>query len=382
MKYKKYFLFILFISQTASAQLYCTNLFQEKIHLKRAFSNFPEYWSLPPTGSKAYNHYVEKLPQAMQKEFFDIGYWNSKRTSEVRLPVVVAKLSEDVVTNLSQPRLHVPLPSFKKNGEIFYPDHIQTRADGAPAPSQNFFVRMMVIKNKGDKRIYIPEQIEYLRPFIDQALQLEKQRDPKNFHHRYAYIQVDASWVKAQHNQPRPGKTTSQNADPKTRQGAHVDGFLKENFWSMQEDITYSMSLGLKDHIPTEFFNISFPIPAGIAHAQARQIYDNIANTHPESVILLPPGTINRMSSRVVHRVGVAKEDTYRTFVKIKFTDEAFHQAENTVNLDLQGNPIPIYQEWESRGIPLVERKTLPTEGLIENVDQQYFNLEHASVDR
>jgi hypothetical protein len=378
---------LLLLTQFATANQLCSKLFD--VSYQQLLSELKSNWSMPKPGTKDFFEYVQKLPMAMQTEIQDIGSWDKKRTAMPRLPVAVARLSEVALSEMSHPRLHRPLPSFNKKGELFFPDHIKLDLNKNPIASEDFFVRMMVIKDKGSDRVYLPRQLEHLKPFIEKTIQLEMERDPEGFKKRYAYIQVDSSWVQAEHNQPRPGKTTTQAADPKKRQGAHVDGFLTEDYWKMKEDITYSTSTGFNsknknnigDAIPTEFFDIGFPIPENLTHAQARIIYDTIANSNPDNLVLLPSGLINRMSSRVVHRVGVAKEDTYRTFVKIKFSDEAFNQVENTVNVDQNGVLAPIYQAWKARGIPLVDRKTLPTEGLIEEVDRPYFQSNRKTLD-
>ncbi|MEK7358536.1 MAG: hypothetical protein AAB250_18975 [Bdellovibrionota bacterium] len=340
---------------------------------------------LPKKGTEAYAKFAENLTPSMRRDLEDVGSWTTGRLEQSRVAVPVARMPENDLASIAKPRSHVPLPSVAKDGSLFFPDHIQL-ADGLPRTSETFHVRMMAIKDSGSGSYELPSQLEYLRPFVDRAFALERSRDPEHFKNRLAFIQVDASWVEPGQLQPRPGKVTDQSASREARKGAHVDGFMTERFFELQEDVTYSMSTGFDpatgrhgDAIPTEFFDRAFPLPSGINHTQARPLLDAMANE--VAPLSMPQGFINRMSSRVVHRVGIANKRTYRTFVKIKFTDETFNQVANTVNgryrAQMSGGigfePSAIYDHWRDRGIPIVERTTLPTEGVIDAADRERF---------
>lgn len=354
--------------------------------LRNLEQGLPRDWQIPAQGSPGYNHFLNLLSPALKREVTDIGSWNSLRTSAPRVAVPVARLSQNEINSFSHPRLHNALPSLAKDGQLHFPEHVKLEG-GLPQASETFHVRMMVIKESGSDSFEIPPQLEYLRSFIEKSFLLEKQRNPESFNQRLAYIQVDASWVEAGQLQARPGKLTTQTTAQEFRQGAHVDGFLIEPFYKLEEDITYSISTGFDqttgtrdaDNIPTEFFDAPFVVPSGLNHKEARLIYDQVANQ--VEAITLPSGFINRMSSRVVHRVGVAQKTTYRTFAKIKFSDEIFNQVGNTINGTFKENlhgkiefiPSAIYQRWQSAGVPIVERSTLPTEGLIDPKDTESF---------
>lgn len=350
---------------------------QAKVH--GLLEQMPEGWRLPAKGSLQYQRFLEAMPAAMRNSEMDTaGRWNKEQTAQPRLAVPVARFRAEDNLAMSKPREHVPLPSIDREGRLYYPEHVPVDAQGKAVASENFFVRMMLVKNKGEESLTLPPQLEYLRPFYEEAVRAEKIRDPEGFRDRYAYVQVDASWVEPKTVQPRPGKTTDQNPDPRNRQGSHVDGFLREEFWGMREDMTYSVSFGFNpkgdglpgDNIPTEFFNVAFPIPRGLTHPEARVLFDKISNENLDQLVMLPAGVMNRMDARTIHRVGVAQRRTYRTFTKIKFSDAIFNQAENTVNVDAQGKPAELYGAWRDQRIPVVGRKTLPTEGVIEVEDR------------
>ncbi len=355
--------------------------------LTRLGKELPEEWEIPASGTLELKKFLEKLTPALRAEIEDVGSWTKTRTEKARVAVPVARLPRSFLAEVSRPRQHIPLPSLKKDGGLFFPPHVELslRSDRA---SENFHIRMMAIKDKGQDSFQLPPQVEYLRRFIEMSFELEKKRDPQHFNNRYAYIQVDSSWVEAGQLQPRPGRLTEQVAQPQDRKGAHVDGFLTERFYDLQEDVTYSMSTGwdpktqeMGDAVPTEFYDRPFPLSSGLNHAEARVLFDRMANQM--TPLFLPYGFINRMTSRCVHRVGVASKRTYRTFVKVKFSDEVFNQAENTVNGIFQegrGGDLTafqrssLYENWKRQGLPLVDRATLPTEGLITEADREVFN--------
>lgn len=345
----------------------------------------PTGWKLPKPGTKAFEQYAERLSPAMRRELLDTGSWKTGGTEVARVAIPVARMTEAELAAIARPRRHLALPAFAKDGSHKFPEYVRMD-NGRPEASETFHVRMMAIKEAGKDGFELPPQLEYLRPFIQRAFELERERDPSNFKNRLAFVQVDASWVEPGQLQPRPGRVTEQVADKRDRKGAHVDGFMVSKFHELQEDVTYSLSTGFDsangakgDAIPTEFFERGFPLPRGINHTDARPLFDRMANQ--VDPIYMPNGFINRMSSRVVHRVGVAKKRTYRTFVKVKFTDEVFHQAQNTVNgvfvRDARGDvffvPSEIYARWQRQGIPLVERATLPTEGVVDAADRDLF---------
>lgn len=375
--------FASFSSPSWAAAPLCQQIFADsKSDIIQISEEIPAGWMLPNRDTEAYKKYSAELPMPLRRELENVGHWDQTQTALPRIPVPVARLTDTEIQEIAVPRLHEALPSINAQGVLYYPDHVPTDDEGRAQNSETFHVRMMVIKNKGSMEMILPASVEYLRPFFEKSWELEKARDPEGFRNRYAFIQVDASWVEAHQNQPRPGKTTEQSPDPKKRLGAHVDGFLQEKFWpEMQEDITYATSFGYDplskshygDSIPTEFFTVGFPIPEGLTHPQARVVYDQIANMNTDKIVTFPSGVISRMSSRAVHRVGVAHRKTYRTFVKIKFTDEAFNQSENTINVDTNGKPVAIYSQWKKQGLPFVDRKTLPTEGVIAPQDAHFF---------
>lgn len=194
--------------------------------------------------------------------------------------------------------------------------------------SQNNGIRVL------DLPIYMPDQgwrIPKLiaRQFmnaIHAAAVCEDKFDGGYMNDHYVYITIDQKTVLA-------GKTGR-------RAGAHSDAYIERS--NEQVDVTLenadiiareigevSHTYIVTDCLPTEFFDVPFPIEQTECN-QVLKTFDEIADR--STPILYPAYTLLRLDPYVVHRCAVCHKDTPRTFVKISFSRKRYNRQGNTHN--------------------------------------------------
>ena len=177
-----------------------------------------------------------------------------------------------------------------------------------------------------------PETIWPFSPIITTALSNDVQYYP-SFASMYVYVTIDQKHVQAGGYGRRPG--------------AHSDGYIAtddrqldiiaENADAIADVIEVEQSYITHtyiwhDSVPTEFFNVPFPLSNGSDEGSLRR-FDEIADAcRPDEIVTYPNKSLLMLTPYVVHRCAVVPEDTYRTFVKVSVSDKQWRREGNTHN--------------------------------------------------
>ncbi len=171
----------------------------------------------------------------------------------------------------------------------------------------------------------IPEELSQFAETIQLAAKHESHYGDLDEH--YVYITVDQKVVEK-------GKTGR-------RAGAHSDAYIEAK--GQQIDLTHetadviaaedgevSHTYVIYDSVPTEFFNVPFPLVDTSCEGSLRT-FDEIADSS-KPVVTYDPFTLLKMDPYVVHRCSTCTETTERTFVKISISRKRYARRGNTIN--------------------------------------------------
>ena len=178
------------------------------------------------------------------------------------------------------------------------------------------------------KPLSLPSEIVPFIDIIDAVFQNELNYFPI-INNLYIYITIDQKQVKKGNTGRRAGAHADGYIDTETSQ---ID-IISENVEIIRKEkslITHTYIW--HDCLPTEFFLKSFPLTDSTDEGSLRT-FDEIAdNCSKSEIITLDNKSLIFLTPYIIHRSAVAKEDTYRTFVKVSVSDKQFRRKGNTKN--------------------------------------------------
>jgi len=170
----------------------------------------------------------------------------------------------------------------------------------------------------------IPKEIaQFIEP-IRLAMQCEESFGELDEH--YVYITVDQKVVQEGKTGRRSGAHSDAYIETK---GAQVDLTLETADVIAEEEGEISHTYVIYDKLPTEFFNVPFPLTDTSCEGSLRT-FDELVGA--SEAVTYEPFTLLRMDPFVVHRSAVCTETSKRTFVKISVSRKQYARKGNTVN--------------------------------------------------
>lgn len=175
-------------------------------------------------------------------------------------------------------------------------------------------VNNMVIKLPGSDKFYIPLVLTQFRNAIQKIINYEYTINltVKDY---YAYITIRQGWVKA-------GKTQSHPA-------IHVDGLQGAKY---PKKLLPGQSYFVADALPTRFFYHPFNFSAYSVDEYDYRTLMAIQARVDQSYLMDQPYGIYLLDPYMVHQPTVAERDTFRTFLRLQFTQKEFVKTEDMDN--------------------------------------------------
>lgn len=166
-------------------------------------------------------------------------------------------------------------------------------------PQEMCFIQYLPIKMKNEINLYIPPNLEWVKPLVLESL-LDSKQDVLG---HYIYLTVKYLYTSA-------GYTGN-------REGWHIDGYLSE-------DMNYIWY----DKFPTEFVEGDFFLSKD--HNKSLREMEEQAEGRP--VICLPENSLIRVDTSLVHRTPENISGGLRAFVKISFSKHRYNLKGNAHN--------------------------------------------------
>jgi hypothetical protein len=175
-------------------------------------------------------------------------------------------------------------------------------------------VNNMVVKLPGSDKFYIPLVLTQFRNTIQQIIDYEYAINPtaKDY---YSYVTIRQGWVKA-------GKTQSHPS-------LHVDGLQGAKY---PQKLLPGQSYFVADSLPTRFFNQPFNFSAYSVDEFDYRTLMALQARLDQSYLIDQPYGIYLLDPYMVHQPTVAKQDTFRTFLRLQFTQKEFAKTEDMDN--------------------------------------------------
>ena len=181
-------------------------------------------------------------------------------------------------------------------------------------------VNNMVVKLPASDKVYIPTVLKQVRTTIQQILDYEYAIDPIANDY-YAYITIRQGWVKA-------GKTQSHPS-------IHVDGLQGAKY---AKKLLPGHSYFVADGIPTRFYYQPFNFSEHSVDEYDFRTLMALQARIDKSYLIDKPHGIYLIDPYMVHQPTVALQDTFRTFLRLQFTQKQF------VKTDDMDNPMLTYK--------------------------------------
>lgn len=179
---------------------------------------------------------------------------------------------------------------------------------------------------EGDRRIVVPNQLEFLREQIVSITLGEWNRRLDTGSSMWQYVYVTA----------RRGYATPGN--PLNRPGWHTDGFGGE-------DVNYVWT----DRFPTLFAEQEF---RGVSDDHVTSVHEFEEQLDVERIVRYPDRTLLRLDPFVVHAAPeIPAPGGERSFFKVSFSDERYNLKGNSHNHDLDYS-WPMFSRDEVRNDP------------------------------
>jgi hypothetical protein len=181
-------------------------------------------------------------------------------------------------------------------------------------------VNNMVVKLPRSDKFYIPPALTQFRNTIQQIIDYEYAINPtaKDY---YSYVTIRQGWVKA-------GKTQSHPS-------IHVDGLQGAKY---PQKLLPGQSYFVADSLPTRFFNQPFNFSAYSVDEYDYRTLMALQARLDQSYLMDQPYGIYLLDPYMVHQPTAAKQDTFRTFLRLQFTQKEF------VKTDDMDNPMLTYK--------------------------------------
>jgi len=181
-------------------------------------------------------------------------------------------------------------------------------------------VNNMVVKLPGSDSFHIPLAQSQFKVTIQQIIDYEYAINPMANDY-YAYITIRQGWVKV-------GKTQSHPS-------IHVDGLQGAKYVIK---ILPGQTYFVADGIPTRFFYHPFDFSAYSVNEYDYRTLMALQARIDQSYLMDQPYGIYLIDPYMVHQPTVAKLDTFRTFLRLQFTQREF------VATDDMDNPTLVYR--------------------------------------
>jgi hypothetical protein len=181
-------------------------------------------------------------------------------------------------------------------------------------------VNNLVVKVPGFDEVYLPIVLAQFTNTVQQIIDYEYaiNESAKDY---YAYITIRQGWVKT-------GKTQSHPA-------IHVDGLQGAKY---QKKLLPGQSYFVTDALPTRFFYHPFDFSAFTVDEYDYRTLMALLARIDQSYLLERPYGIYLLDPYMVHHPTVAQRDTFRTFLRLQFTQKEFVKTED------MDNPMLIYK--------------------------------------
>jgi len=221
------------------------------------------------------------------------------------------------------------------NRNIIYSGHPLAIANLKLEAEEFQHVVYMPIKEKGDVRPRLPENLRWAWPAVDAVLgHLWGPRCPDLFESWYVYLTVKRSWVEA--------------GTVGNREGWHIDGYGSngdKNFiWC--------------DAVPAEYMKGTFNLPAGHAECLERleflgNLGDRMESAHISRGTLAAHVLYDLGST--IHRCGIARVSGMRTFLKVSVSRDKYDLKGNARNPLLPSTHWPLKDRQGTRNHPTAQ---------------------------
>lgn len=189
-------------------------------------------------------------------------------------------------------------------------DPIEFSEEAAPEINVN----NMVVKLPTSDKVHLPPRLKQLKTTIQQILDYEYAIDSMANDY-YAYITTRQGWVRAGTTQSHPA--------------LHVDGLQGAKY---SKKLFPGQSYFVADGLPTRFFYHSFDFAGYSVDEYDYRTIMALQARIEQSYLLDRPYGIYLIDPYMVHQPVVAKEDTFRTFLRFQFTLKQFVKTEDMDN--------------------------------------------------
>jgi hypothetical protein len=186
-----------------------------------------------------------------------------------------------------------------------------------PGPS-DLNVNNMVVKLPGQDEVYLPLVLTQFTDTVQQTIDYEYaiNESAKDY---FAYITIRQGWVKA-------GKTQSHPA-------IHVDGLQGAKY---PKKLLPGQSYFVADGLPTRFFYHPFEFSAFSVDEYDYRTLMALQARIDQSYLMDQPYGIYLIDPYMVHQPTVASRETFRTFLRLQFTQKQFVKTDDVDNPMLQ----------------------------------------------
>lgn len=174
-------------------------------------------------------------------------------------------------------------------------------------------VNNMVIKLLASDKVYIPPELNQARSTIQQIIDYEYAINPMANDY-YAYITIRQGWVKTKKTQSHPT--------------IHVDGLQGAKY---AKKLLPGQSYFVADAVPTRFFYHPFDFSGYSVDEYDYRTLMALQARIDQSYLLDSYG-IYLIDPYMVHRPTVPEKDTFRTFLRVQFTQKEFAKTEDMDN--------------------------------------------------
>ena len=232
-------------------------------------------------------------------------------------PIEVVKVSSPIFDHMHQPwnPLFYLIPRKAiLTGTVIDPKEFSK----AGLPQTN--VNNMVVKLPGSDRFHIPSTLTQFRKTVQQIINYEYAINPRAEDY-FAYITIRQGVVKV-------GKTQSHPS-------IHVDGLQGAKYLNK---LLPGQAYFVADGMPTRFFNQSFDFSEYSVDEYDYRTLMALQARIDQSYLIDQPYGIYLIDPYMVHQPTVAKRDTFRTFLRLQFTQREFTAKED------MDNPMLVYR--------------------------------------
>jgi hypothetical protein len=191
---------------------------------------------------------------------------------------------------------------------------VRDPAEFSKAGSPEINVYNMVVKLPRSEDFHIPAWLSQFGNTIQQIIDYQNAINPMAIGY-YAYITIRQGWVKA-------GKSQSHRS-------IHVDGLQGANY---PKKFSPGQSYFVTDSLPIRFFCHPFDFSAHSVNEYDYRTLMALQARFVQSYLMDQPYGIFLIDPYMPHQPTVASQDTFRTFLRLQFTEKQFVKSEDMDN--------------------------------------------------